>query len=98
LRPGEKLHEELCMEGESLAPTAHAKIGSYFASAGPDSERMRSYLLELQGTIDTQNIGQLVLLLKELIPDYQPDSKMVERDEDCAGPDRSGNVQHALVP
>jgi len=76
LRPGEKLYEELGMRDESLSPTAHAKIGSYVSNTGPDIKRVRSYLLELQQAIDSQDIGQLILLLKGMIPDYDPDLRL----------------------
>jgi hypothetical protein len=37
---------------------------------------VRSYLLELQQAIDSQDIGQLILLLKGMIPDYDPDLRL----------------------
>ena len=78
LRPGEKLYEELNMRDEWLVPTSHVKIGSYISHSGPDPKRIRGYLLEFQRIVDTQDVGHLILLLKELIPDYNPGSRLLK--------------------
>jgi FlaA1/EpsC-like NDP-sugar epimerase len=78
LRPGEKLYEELNLGDEKLVPTAHTKIASFVSPMNPDPKRMRARLRELQRIADKQDVGRLILLLKELIPDYNPDSRLLE--------------------
>jgi hypothetical protein len=39
---------------------------------------MRLRLRELQRIVDTQDVGRLILLLKELVPDYNPDSQLLK--------------------
>jgi len=66
------------MRDEWLVPTSHVKIGSYISHSGPDPKRIRGYLLEFQRIVDTQDVGHLILLLKELIPDYNPGSRLLK--------------------
>jgi len=78
LRPGEKLYEELNLRDEQLVPTAHSKIASFISPFCHDLRHMRLRLRELQRIVDTQDVGRLILLLKELVPDYNPDSQLLK--------------------
>jgi FlaA1/EpsC-like NDP-sugar epimerase len=78
LRPGEKLFEELNLQDEYLVPTAHPKIRSYHAPFSADLRAMREALDQLQNIVDGKDVGRLVLLLKELIPDYNPGSQLLK--------------------
>jgi FlaA1/EpsC-like NDP-sugar epimerase len=76
-RPGEKLYEEVSLKDESLIPTSHAKIKSYICPLDVDPRQMRVYLQGLKHIVEEQDIVGLVLLLKELIPDYNPTSRLL---------------------
>jgi FlaA1/EpsC-like NDP-sugar epimerase len=78
LRPGEKLFEELNLHDEHLAATSHAQIKSYNCSFHLNAKQMRTYLHELQRISDAQDIGRLLVLLKELIPEYNPGSQLLQ--------------------
>ena len=77
-RPGEKLFEELNLHDEHLVPTSHAQIRSYVSPYDPDVRRIKAYMQELQQIVNTQDVPGLVLLLKELIPDYNPGSELLK--------------------
>ena len=71
LRPGEKLYEELIIEGEDFAGTAHDKI---LVLKGNSCnlfwlDRKIEELERLSNFQDTQGILEK---LKEIIPEYQP--------------------------
>ena len=78
LRPGEKLFEELNMDDEYMTPTSHAKIRSYLSPLSADLKVIRPALQELHEIIDRKDVGRLVLLLKELIPDYNPGAQLLK--------------------
>jgi len=71
LRPGEKLYEELIIEGEDIVPTAHDKI---MALKGTECN-----LQLLNGKIDIltkiaedHEIEKIKAKLKEIVPEYKP--------------------------
>jgi len=71
LRPGEKLYEELIIEGEGAIPTMHEKI---MVLKGMDCN-----LPILNGKIDdliqismTQEANNIKAKLKEIVPEYRP--------------------------
>jgi FlaA1/EpsC-like NDP-sugar epimerase len=78
LRPGEKLFEELSLQDERVSPTSHRQIKSFVCLADFDAVRIKQYLHDLQGIVEAQDIGGLVLLLKEMVPDYNPDSRLLK--------------------
>jgi len=71
LRPGEKLFEELCYEGENVTPTAHLKIHRLVCEALP-LKRVRHILNDLIWQSDLLEPDQLKQLLKWAVPEYQP--------------------------
>jgi FlaA1/EpsC-like NDP-sugar epimerase len=77
-RPGEKLYEELNLDDEHLVPTSHAQIRSYVSPYEVDMREIKAYMQELQQIVNAQDIARLVLLLKELIPDYNPGSQLLK--------------------
>ena len=89
LRPGEKLFEELNLQDEHLIPTSHAKIRSYVGNHHWDVRQIKAFLLRLQQITKGRNVANLVLLLKELIPDYNPSSQLLETAL-SAKPNRAG--------
>lgn len=75
LRPGEKLHEELVAEKESLRSTSHAKI-SEVNSTPVTWEKLKSdienFLAEVK---EKKNRQTLIKKLRKIVPDYHPNAK-----------------------
>jgi FlaA1/EpsC-like NDP-sugar epimerase len=78
LRPGEKLFEELNMHGEYLVATSHPQIKSYLSPFHVDTAQMKIHLQHLQTAVGEQDVARLVLLLKDLIPDYNPGAQLLK--------------------
>ncbi|MDR3724544.1 MAG: nucleoside-diphosphate sugar epimerase/dehydratase [Terracidiphilus sp.] len=78
LRPGEKMFEELNLQDEHLIPTSHAKIRSYVCQQNYDPMQIKASLQRLQAIAEGQDVANLVLLLKELIPDYNPGTELLK--------------------
>jgi FlaA1/EpsC-like NDP-sugar epimerase len=78
LRPGEKLFEELNLQDEHLALTSHPQIRSYVSTFDIDTAEINEYLHDLQRVVEAQDVARLVLLLKELIPDYNPGTRLLK--------------------
>jgi FlaA1/EpsC-like NDP-sugar epimerase len=90
LRPGEKLFEELNLQSESLVATSHEQIRSYVSSVHIHARQMREHLRDLQQISDEQDVGRLLLLLKDLIPNYNPSSQLLRTALDA--PSRHGEL------
>ena len=68
LRPGEKLYEELLMDGE-LKGTAHEKI--YIAKSGEFNLcELNRYVSDLLDAAELEDINKLKSILKEAVPTY----------------------------
>jgi len=78
LRPGEKMFEELNLQDEHLMPTSHSKIRSYVGHQNHDAMQIKASLQRLQAIVEGQDVANLVLLLKELIPDYNPGNELLK--------------------
>ncbi len=68
-RPGEKLFEELSIEGEDMQRTRHPKI-SIWKNIPMERDKLRAGIKELVTIAQTQNREQIVQKIKELIPEY----------------------------
>jgi len=68
-RPGEKLFEELRIEGEDMQHTRHPKI-SIWNNIPINREMLRNSISELIETAKEQNYNQMIKKIKELIPEY----------------------------
>jgi FlaA1/EpsC-like NDP-sugar epimerase len=77
-RPGEKMFEELNLQDEHLVPTSHAKIRSYVCHQNLDLMQVKASLQHLHAIVETQDVANLVLLLKELVPDYNPGTELLK--------------------
>jgi FlaA1/EpsC-like NDP-sugar epimerase len=77
VRPGEKLFEEVNLHNECLVPTLHTKIRSYVRPFDVDPRQIKMRLQELKQIVEVQDVAGLVLFLKELIPDYNPTSRLL---------------------
>jgi FlaA1/EpsC-like NDP-sugar epimerase len=78
LRPGEKMFEELNLEDERLVHTSHPKIRSYVSDQNLDAAQVRASLTQLRQIAERQDVAGLVLILKDLIPDYNPGSELLK--------------------
>lgn len=76
-RPGEKLFEDLKLEAENLAPTAHPRIFSILSTRDIDAQRVKRNLLDLQHATEARNLGHAIQLLQELVPDYSPSAELL---------------------
>lgn len=76
-RPGEKLFEELVLEGEQIVPTYHEKIKIF---RGDRISRLETdqWLKELQNLVARGHEIPIMRHLKELVPEYQPDGRWKE--------------------
>ena len=71
LRAGEKMHEELFHEAEGLAPTPHASI-SLASPRITDYSELSSKLESLLLAAKSRHRAQAVVILKTLVPEYNP--------------------------
>lgn len=71
LRPGEKLFEELSYKGENITPTNHPKIMRFVCEPEP-LDAVRQDLQELSARLHEVEPNQLKMLLKNIVPEYQP--------------------------
>jgi FlaA1/EpsC-like NDP-sugar epimerase len=77
LRPGEKLYEELSAEGEDFQPTHHNKIKIYCGHR-LGRARMRDWVELVRQAIELRDEVQLLSLLKDIVPEYQPSGRYRE--------------------
>ncbi|HEY3938280.1 MAG TPA: nucleoside-diphosphate sugar epimerase/dehydratase [Bryobacteraceae bacterium] len=70
-RPGEKLFEELVLDGEEMLPTYHEKI-RIFRGSRLSCAAMDQWLTELQSLVSREDELGILTHLKELVPEYQP--------------------------
>ena len=68
-RPGEKLFEELSIEGEDMLPTKHPKIVAW-NNVPKDPQVLRNEIDKLVAIAETQNHEKIVAIIKTLIPEY----------------------------
>jgi FlaA1/EpsC-like NDP-sugar epimerase len=78
LRPGEKMFEELNLQHEYLIPTSHSKIRSYVCHQDVDTMQIKASLQRLIAIVEGHDVASLVLLLKELVPDYNPGTELLK--------------------
>jgi len=71
IRPGEKLYEEVNALEENTLPTFHEKI-KIFASNALPQEMLEHFIARLREICTARDMAQLILNLKEIIPDYNP--------------------------
>ncbi len=68
-RSGEKLFEELSIEGEDMQRTRHPKI-SIWKNIPMDRERLRVSIDELVNIAKTRTYSEITRKIKELVPEY----------------------------
>jgi hypothetical protein len=72
------MFEELKLRDENLVPTSHVKIRSYVSNHNLDARQIKAFLRRLQIITEGHDVANLVLLLKELIPDYNPGAELLK--------------------
>jgi FlaA1/EpsC-like NDP-sugar epimerase len=108
IRPGEKLYEELHSMEEETTSTSCEKI-KIFTGNGVPSVGMEPYLETFRHICQSRNVLDLVLTLKELIPDYNPSAQLLRRGVDLpnqghdrarlwGGQDRRTGVDRRAAP
>jgi FlaA1/EpsC-like NDP-sugar epimerase len=78
MRPGEKLFEELSTMLEETVPTAHEKIRIFTGNGLPEGD-MITWLDSLHEICEAQDVGRLVVALKEIVLDYSPSVHLLKR-------------------
>jgi FlaA1/EpsC-like NDP-sugar epimerase len=76
IRPGEKLYEDLRTFEESTLPTRHEKV-KIFTGPSLSYDEMKGPLETLRQICAVREVMQLILLLKELVPEYNPSSHVL---------------------
>jgi FlaA1/EpsC-like NDP-sugar epimerase len=76
LRPGEKLREELQLEGEGVLPTSHEKV-CVLSGGEVDFRQVRAWLNDLARITTHKNVAALVAKIREIVPEYQPSPEML---------------------
>jgi FlaA1/EpsC-like NDP-sugar epimerase len=69
LRPGEKLFEEIALEGENILPTYHEKI-RIFKGKEMEPEVLSNWLNHLHSLIEQRDENSILKTLAELVPEY----------------------------
>ncbi len=69
LRPGEKLYEEVLANKENTIPTHHDKILKAL-NTEVESEKIRSFIIELENQLSLDDALVLVATLKKMVPEF----------------------------
>ena len=80
LRPGEKLFEELQLQGEGIKPTPHPKI-RVLDGGQPNVQQLRLWLDELSALVEAKNMHELIKTLKTIVPEYTPSEEILAKSE-----------------
>ncbi|HEY6007461.1 MAG TPA: nucleoside-diphosphate sugar epimerase/dehydratase [Geobacteraceae bacterium] len=76
LRPGEKLFEELLIDGEGIVPTTHDKI-RIAASVGSDLRQVTAELDQLAQLAGQGDVAGIVHSLRRLVLDFTPSPQLI---------------------
>jgi FlaA1/EpsC-like NDP-sugar epimerase len=77
-RPGEKLYEEINTLEEDAVPTCHEKI-KVFAGATVPWSPLERQLEALRHACTVRDFNTLLLLLKDIVPEYNPSADILRR-------------------
>jgi FlaA1/EpsC-like NDP-sugar epimerase len=69
LRPGEKLFEELSIQGEDMLATRHPKI-AVWKNISTDRQSLREKIARLLDVAQTQDPIRIIERIKDLVPEY----------------------------
>jgi FlaA1/EpsC-like NDP-sugar epimerase len=87
MRPGEKLFEELSIDGENVSRTAHPKIG-IIKKRPEDFERVCEGIQRLLDIVDTATPAEIRSELQKTVPEYTPSvpQHVEQRHQEGAAP------------
>jgi len=71
LRPGEKLFEEIALDGENMQPTYHEKI-RIFKGTVVEPDILSGWMDQLQLLISRRDTERILAHLATLVPEYRP--------------------------
>jgi FlaA1/EpsC-like NDP-sugar epimerase len=91
LRPGEKLFEEIALEGENIRPTYHDKI-RIFKGTEIEPELLSNWLRNLHLAMDQRDEESILRHFSELVPEYKP-ARLKTPGEFRGDSGRSSNVR-----
>lgn len=94
MRPGEKLCEELSTLLEDTVPTDHEKV-RIFVGNGLTEEDLIGWLDSLREICEARDLGRLLVMLKDTVPDYNPSSELIKRV--IGNPNRPVHLLHIPV-
>ncbi|MEW6382245.1 MAG: nucleoside-diphosphate sugar epimerase/dehydratase [bacterium] len=87
LRPGEKLYEELIIEGEGIVPTSHEKLMVLRCTDsrgnGMSCSELREKIEELLALAQRNDRRGIQAKLQEIVPEYQPQTFKREVQFQC---------------
>ncbi len=93
IRPGEKLHEELFIAGESYRRTKHQKIFVIESATGTVlPSQLNQMVARLENATYNDDVTRLMQTLQQLLPDFQP----VETSSEV--PERAGPSADVVRP
>jgi FlaA1/EpsC-like NDP-sugar epimerase len=75
LRPGEKLFEEIRLQGEGIRPTTHDQIW-VFGGGQPSFAQVRNWMDELSTLVEARNVHGLISKLNSIVPEYHPSEEV----------------------
>jgi FlaA1/EpsC-like NDP-sugar epimerase len=84
IRPGEKLFEELSIEGEDMLRTSHPKI-RIWKNIPKNREKLRTGINELVEVAKSQDHRQIAEKIKELVPTYIGESNGLQSESNKVG-------------
>lgn len=97
VRPGEKLYEEVSTLDENVLPTYHNKI-KIFSGGSQSWILMEKQLNQLQHLCAARKFDELILMLKEIVPEYNPSSALLRRAIQPNQPDFSmAEIQAGMI-
>jgi len=76
LRPGEKLFEELMLDGEGVKATSHPKI-RVLDGGSISFRQVRLWLDELSALVEAKNVHGLVQMFQLIVPEYKPSEEIL---------------------
>ena len=83
LRPGEKLYEELRLDGEGMKSTPHRKI--HVLDGGKVSFiQVQTWVDELVALVERKDVAGLVKKLQRIVPEYTPSKEILAQGEQSA--------------
>jgi FlaA1/EpsC-like NDP-sugar epimerase len=80
LRPGEKMYEEIMLDGEGMKATPHHKI--HVLDGGKISfAQVQTWVDDLGEIVEKKDVAGLVAKLLEIVPEYTPSKEILAKAE-----------------